>query len=113
MGNSSLNLWAVMLGAGLATYAIRLSFIVLLGRKEISPGLIRVLRFVPPAVLSAIIFPEMLMPAGDLFVSIENSRLTAGLVAILVAWKTRSVLYTILTGMLALILWQALLGWFA
>ena len=94
--------------AGLVTFAIRLSFIAMLGRVEVPPLLTRALRFVPAAVLSAIIFPELFVHDGAVDVSLGNSRLLAGAVAVLVALKTRSVAWTIAAGMAALWALQAL-----
>jgi len=54
---------------------------------------------VPAAVLSAIIAPELLMPGGTFNLSLGNERLLAGLVAVLVAWRTRNVLLTVGVGM--------------
>ena len=99
-----------MILAGLFTYLIRLSFIQLFGHLKIPPRLKSALRYVPAAVLSAIIFPELLMPGGTLSLSWNNSRLLAGLLAVVVAWKTRSVVWTILSGMLALLALQYLMG---
>jgi branched-subunit amino acid transport protein len=79
-----------------------LSFIVLVGQREPPPLVRRALRFVPPAVLSAIIFPELLLPQGVLDISLSNLRLLAGLAAILVAWRTKNTVLTILVGMAAL-----------
>jgi branched-subunit amino acid transport protein len=64
----------------------------------------RALRFVPPAVLSAIVLPELVIRTGQFDVSLTNFRLLAGIVAILVAWKTRNTLLTILAGMVALLI---------
>jgi len=94
--------------AGFLTFATRLSFIALLGRVETPPLLARALRFVPPAVLSAIVFPELLLREGKVDASLHNLRLLAGLLALLVAWRTRSVLLTIGVGMAALWLLQLL-----
>lgn len=94
--------------AGLVTFLTRLSFIALLGRVETPPLLTRALRFVPPAVLSAIIFPEMFIRAGALDLSLGNLRLIAGLIATVIAWRTRNVLLTIAAGMMALWVLQAL-----
>lgn len=94
-----MNIWLTMLIAGVLTYGIRLSFIVLFGNGEISEPVRRGLRFVPPAVLTAIIFPELLIPNGTQEISLLNTRLIAGILAILVAWRTKSVLLTILVGM--------------
>jgi branched-subunit amino acid transport protein len=94
--------WLIILGMGLVTYAIRLSLIALLGRMDVPPVVRRGLRFVPPAVLSAIIFPELLRPAGALDVSFGNVRLLAGILAALIAWRTKNILLTIAVGMAAL-----------
>jgi branched-subunit amino acid transport protein len=99
----------VLLVAGLVTFAIRLSFIALLGKVEVPPLLTRALRFVPASVLSAIIFPELVVRGGAVDLSFGNARLLAGLVAALVALKTRSVAWTIGTGMAALWALQAVL----
>ena len=103
-----MNIWIPILVAGLLTYATRLSFIVLLGRIELSPRFVRALKYVPPAVLSAIVFPELLLHSGRLDFSFGNFRLLAGVLAALVAWRTRSVLLPIAAGMAALLLLQAL-----
>jgi branched chain amino acid efflux pump len=105
-----MNIWMVMIFAGLLTYLIRLSFIQLFGLIKVPPRLISTLRFVPAAVFSAIIFPELLMPGGTFSFSWRNSHLLAGLLAVVVAWKTRSVVWTILSGMLVLLALQYLLG---
>jgi len=96
--------------AGLVTFATRLSFIALLGRVEVPPLLTRALRYVPAAVLTAIIVPELVMRDGALDLSLGNARLLSGLVAVGVALKTRSVAATIAVGMGALWALQALQG---
>jgi branched-subunit amino acid transport protein len=101
-----MNIWLIMLIGGMLTFGIRFSFIYLLGRVEIPENIRRSLRFVPPAVLSALILPELLMPAGQFDVSLDNHRWLAGLVAILIAWRTKSVLLTILAGVAALLVLQ-------
>jgi branched-subunit amino acid transport protein len=103
-------LWLKLLGMGAITYAIRLSFILLWGKVTVPSTLQRSLRFVPPAVLSAIIFPEILRHGGAWNVSPLNPRLLAGVIAALVAWRTRNTMLTILVGMAALWIVQALMG---
>ncbi|HLF02426.1 MAG TPA: AzlD domain-containing protein [Anaerolineales bacterium] len=103
-----MTLWLTIIAAGLLTFAIRLSFIVVFGQRPI-PGMVRrALRFVPAAVLTAIIFPELLMPGKQFDLSLGNARLLAGLLAAVVAWRTRNVLLTIVAGMGALWVLQAL-----
>ena len=100
--------WPILIAVGLFTFAIRLSFILLFGRLSVPPSLQRALRFVPPAALTAIIFPELLTPGGTLDLSLGNFRLIAGLLAIIVAWFSKNIFLTILVGMAALLLMQAL-----
>ena len=101
-----MNIWLVMILGGLCTYAIRLSFIWLFERFDVPPLLRRALRFAPVAVLTVFVFQELLMPGGELNVSLSNARLLAGVLACLVAWRTRNTLLTILSGMGALFLIQ-------
>lgn len=103
-----MNIWITMLGIGIITVLLRVSFMLLLGRIEMPRLLLRGLRFVPPAVLSAIILPEMLIRDNQLALSLTNPRLIAGVLAALVAWRTKNVLLTIALGMLTLWLLQAL-----
>uniref|UniRef100_A0A7C4L0G4 AzlD domain-containing protein n=1 Tax=Bellilinea caldifistulae TaxID=360411 RepID=A0A7C4L0G4_9CHLR len=102
--------WLIILLAGGLTYAIRLSFIALHGRWQAPQWFVRALRYVPPAVLSAIILPELLVVDGQVLLSPINPRLLAGTAAILIAWRSRNVFLTIAGGMLFLYLFQFLLG---
>ncbi len=99
-----MSIWLVMLVGGLITFGIRFSLIFLFGRFSIPDVIRRALRFVPPAVLSAIILPELLLQNGRLFLSLGNDRLLAGLVAIIVAWLSKNTLLTIMAGMAAMFL---------
>lgn len=98
-----MSIWAVMLLGGALTYLTRLSFIWLQDRISMPPLAQRALRFVPPAVLSVVIFQELLYHSGSLDVSLANTRLLAGIIAVVVAWKSRSPLLTIAAGMAALV----------
>ena len=99
-----MNIWLVLLFGGLITFAIRFSFIYLFGRFHVPDALRKALHYVPPAVLSAIIFPELFIRNETINLSLDNHRLMAGLVATLAAWFTKNILITILAGMIALFL---------
>jgi branched-subunit amino acid transport protein len=101
-----MSLLLIFILGGLLTFAMRFSFIYLLGRAELPEALRRMLRFVPAAVLSALIAPELLLHAGSADVSPGNTRLIAGLLAVLVAWWTKNTLITILVGMALLVALQ-------
>jgi branched-subunit amino acid transport protein len=104
------NIWLIMLIGGLITFGMRFSLIFLFGKFEIPLTMRKALHYVPPAVLSAIILPELLYRANQLDLSLGNTRLLAGIVAILVAWYSKNTLLTILAGMIALLLLQLFIG---
>ncbi|UCE00781.1 MAG: AzlD domain-containing protein [Chloroflexota bacterium] len=101
-------IWLTIIAAGVLTFATRLSFILLYGQIRMPAFMERALRFVPAAVLTAIFFPELMVNEGDLVLSIVNPRLLAGLLAIVVAWRTKNVIYTITIGMITLWILQYL-----
>lgn len=103
-----MTLWLIILGMVAVTYSVRLSVIALLGQADLPERLRCALRYVPPAALSAIIFPEVFMPRGTFDLSPDNLRLVAAVIATLVAWRTRSTLGTIAVGMVALWVLSAL-----
>lgn len=103
-----MNIWLVMVLGGLVTFGMRFSLIYLLaeGGFQVPETMRRALHYVPPAVLSAIIFPELFLRNGSIDLSMENTRLLAGLAAVLVAWFSRNTLVTIIAGMAVLFLLQ-------
>jgi branched-subunit amino acid transport protein len=85
----------IFFGMALVTYFTRYTMIAALGREM--PALVRRwLRYVPPAVLAALVVPAALAPQRRLEIGLPAWAVLAGAV---VAWRTRSVLWTILGGM--------------
>jgi branched-subunit amino acid transport protein len=104
-----MNIWLVMFLGGLITFGMRFSLIYLFGRFQVPETMRRALHYVPPAVLSAIIFPELFFKDGALDISMGNTRLLAGIAAALVAWFTKNTLITIIVGMTIVLLLQYVL----
>ena len=99
---STSTLWLTVVGAGVVTFVLRLSFIALLGRVEVPAFLEKALRFVPAAVLTAVVIPLLLYQNGVPEISLGNERLLAGLVAAVICWRTRNVPLTLVGGMATL-----------
>jgi len=93
-------LWIIILGGMAVTFLIRLSFILLIPPDRLPEWFRSGLRFVPPAVLAALIAPDLLLLDGTLHLTFANHRLVAGLIAMLVAWRTRNTWFTIGSGLL-------------
>jgi len=79
-------IWLSILAIGAGTFLLRFTFLQLAGRIALPHAVTRALRFLPAAVLSAIILPAILRTApGTLYFGLDNPRLIAGAVAALVA----------------------------
>ncbi len=102
-----MSLWLVMIAGGTVTFLTRLSFIAFEGTISIPRWFRAMLPFVPVAVLTALIAPELLRPGGSWNASLASPRLLAGSVAVGVAAVSRNVLLTIVVGFAAflLLLW--------
>jgi branched-subunit amino acid transport protein len=99
--------WVAILLAGAGTFAMRASFLAVASRLAVVPPLAqRVLRQIPPAALASIVVPALLRPEGHL--DLVQPRLAAGVVAAIVAWRTRNVALTLAVGLLGLVALQAI-----
>ncbi len=94
-----MEIWITLLAGGIITYLIRYVFIGMISHTSMPVLVQSGLRFVPPAVLSAIILPELIFRSGSMDVSLANVRLLAGMAALFIAWKTQNALLTIAAGM--------------
>ena len=102
--------WIMIIAIGVINFALRFVPITLLARIELPGWLKHALVYVPPAVLTAIITPALFFPGGAPTIVLDPPRLLAALLAVLVAWKTRSALWTVILGMAAMWGLQALLS---
>jgi branched-subunit amino acid transport protein len=102
-------IWILLGVIGIASFALRLSFIQWFSARSIPQWLQRALRFVPAAVLAALVVPAIVYTGASPGFTLENPRLLAGAIAAVVAWRTRNVLWTMAAGMGALWIFEALL----
>lgn len=93
-----LELWLTLLLLALTAFALRYGPMSLLDRFELPEWLERALRYVPAATLAGLVFPTLLLQQGQLAL-LNNDRLLAGLLAAVVAWRTRNVLLTFAIGL--------------
>jgi branched-subunit amino acid transport protein len=101
---------SVMVLLGVSTFVLRLSFIHWFGARPIPPALKSALRFVPASALAALILPAVVYSGDSPGFQLENFRLFAAAVAAVVAWKSRSVLLTLVSGLGLLWLLNNFLG---
>jgi branched-subunit amino acid transport protein len=100
----------LLLGMFLVTFGVRYPVLAIVSRIQLPEIINQGLKYIPPAVLMAIITPAVLNPEGKgVVLSLSNAPLFAGLIATLVAWRTKNVFLTIVIGMAAFWLWRWLL----
>lgn len=102
----------VLLIAGMmaVTFGVRYLPLLFAGRVQLPERVLRALRYVPVAVLTAIIVPAALMPQGSMDLRLQNAWLWASIGTALIAWFTRNLLYTIAGGMVLFLVWRLVAG---
>lgn len=98
--DGALKLWAVVAIVGALNYLSRLSFIAIFARRHVPVLLARAFRYVPAAMLTALVLPMIVAPGAP--ASVSAPKVVAAAVAGGVAFVTRSTLATLVAGMLTL-----------
>ena len=100
----------MILGMFAVTFGVRYPVLAFVSRINLPPLVRKALKYVPPAVLAAITVPAVLIPGGDtLDLSYSNTYLLAGIVAAVVSYRTKNLLWTILIGMAVFLVLRALI----
>jgi len=103
---SATDLWLIILALGIGTFVIRFSFLGFLGNRELSPWLLRHLRYTAVGILPAMVTPLVLWPeatGGQL----DPVRIIAAGAALGLGLWTKNAIWAIVAGMATL--WG--LGW--
>lgn len=95
---------AIIIGASIVTFIPRVLPLVVLSRLQIPDLAMRWLSYIPVAVMAALLGNELLMTDGKLTSFKDNIELFAALPTFLVAIFTRSLLGTIITGVVSVML---------
>jgi branched-subunit amino acid transport protein len=97
---STLQIWLAIIGMGLITALTRARFLIGGERMILPDRLQRALRYAPAAALAAVVIPDVLQTPDGLSVALSNHALYASLAGL--AWYLwrRSMLGTIIVGML-------------
>lgn len=94
MSYSATEIWLIIGILAVGTFAIRFSFLGLIGNKPIPPLIERMLRFTPVAVLPGMVAP-LVLSGGAIP---DPVRLIAALTAVAVAYRKRNVVWGMFAG---------------
>jgi branched-subunit amino acid transport protein len=92
-------IFLTILGMAVVTYLPRLLPAWFLSTRQLPDVVVTWLRYVPSAVLAALLFPALLWKDSALNLQWNNLYLLAAIPTMLVAWKTRSLFGAVVVGM--------------
>ncbi|OLQ72176.1 branched-chain amino acid ABC transporter [Photobacterium proteolyticum] len=92
-------IWLTLLAMALLVFTSRYLFLEPRLPLRLNAQAQKLLSYSSPAVLTAIWAPIVFLPEGELSVSWHNPYLVAAVVAVLLAWKLKSVLLTAVISM--------------
>ena len=93
--------WLSIIIAGILTYFTRMTMIALVSRDMLGERFKAVLAYVPSAVFPAIIFPAIFINDYGNFIEMNDPKIFAAIVAIVVGYFSRNVIATILSGLIS------------
>ncbi|MGA1423552.1 MAG: AzlD domain-containing protein [Steroidobacteraceae bacterium] len=91
--------WLAILGVTAATFITRSSLFVLGARVQFPPTVEAALRFAPACALAAIVAADLVFVDGQLQIAADNHKLIGGCIGIVIFYFTRSIIGTIVGGM--------------
>lgn len=103
--------WLLIGGMTVVTFGIRF-FLIAAGERIRFPRWVSgALQFVPPAVLTALIIPAVLVPPGSSRLVLFSPYVASAVVAIAAGAITRQLLITIVAGLAAFLIFHFVIGW--
>jgi len=103
-------IFITILGMAIVTAGPRILPIWLLSDRKLPAVIERWLKFIPVTVLSALLFPSLLMPGGYIDLRFSNLYFWAAFPTFLVGLKTRSLFAAVLSGMFVVALVRLIFG---
>jgi branched-subunit amino acid transport protein len=98
----------IIFGMMVVTFGVRYPVLAVVGRVDLPEPVLRALKYVPVAVLTAIIAPAVLIQEDKIDLMPDNAYLIGAIVAIIVSWRTKNLLATIVIGMAVFLIWRGI-----
>ena len=93
--------WLSIIVAGILTYFTRMTMVALVSRDMLGDKIKAVLAYVPSAVFPAIIFPGIFINDYGHFIEMDDPKIFAAIVAVIVGYFSRNIIATILSGLIS------------
>lgn len=106
---SNMSILLVCLGMGAVTYAPRVLPLLLFAGKEMPNWLKEALKFVPVAMLSALVAKDVFFKDDALFMSLSNPKILAFVLVAIVAAKFKSIPISLVVGVGSIFIFSKIL----
>ena len=106
---SNMSILLVCLGMGAVTYAPRVLPLLLFAGKEMPNWLKEALKFVPVAMLSALVAKDVFFKDDTLFMSLSNPKILAFILVAIVAAKFKSIPISLVVGVGSIFIFSTIL----
>ena len=93
--------WSSVIVAGILPYLTRTNMVTLVNKNILSSKIKQILGYVPAAVFPAIIFPGIFLNDTGFFISLDDPKIIAATLAIIIGYFTKNVIATILSGLIS------------
>ncbi|WP_423190017.1 AzlD domain-containing protein [Alkalibacterium sp. f15] len=101
--------WVLILGMAIVTYIPRFLPILLLSKKEISPSFSRWMSYIPVSIFASLVASDIFFWEDSFSLQpFTNIKLIPSVLVLIVAYKTKSLLWSMLTGVLSMTLFWML-----
>ena len=109
MTYSDLQIWGIIAGLGLGSYLLRLSFLGIVGNRNLPEWVLRHLRYTAVAIMPGMITPLILYPQAT-GGTLDPVRMGAAVATIAISYWTKNAVMTIFGGAAVLFALHFLLG---
>lgn len=99
----------LLFGMALVTYLPRLMPAMILSKRNIPEVLVKFLEFIPVSVLSALLFPSILVVDDKINISPSNTLLLTSILTFPLAYKMRNMFLTVIAGMIIIVILNRIL----
>ncbi|MCC5957901.1 MAG: AzlD domain-containing protein [Rhodobacteraceae bacterium] len=97
MSFTTAQIWTVIIGLGLGSFLLRLSFLGIIGNRQLPEWVLRHLRYTAVAIMPGMITPLILFPQAT-GGALDPVRISAAIATIAISFLTKSAVLTIFGG---------------
>ena len=96
-----MNIWISIIIAGIINYLSRLGSVLLIKPERLNENTKKILSYVPSAVFPAIIFPAVFLNESNEIVQFNDPKIIGFVVSIIIGYLSKSIITTIIIGLLS------------